>query len=652
MVLFFKRQVYKSIFKGILWITVASMVVGAAFSVFSKRAGRRVAITIDDESIDYQDFARREKAKREQLAMMRYQFEQMGLPLEKSLRDIDSKKLAMSGLLEDTLLSRVAKELNICLNEEYVSAKLTDPYYLVQRLTDFFPSYLAVSQDFDSDVLARMLRRNGMGLADFESFIERDLERKVVRDIALNALYNPVFMVRKEYSQKYAAKKFSVVNLSLDSFVQKEKKASLSDEEVGQFFNEHNRDYAVAEKRSGIMWEFSPENYVVALTDDKIHDYYEHNKSKFVASPAKLKVRRILFKVSNPEDLAAAKVKAEAVLAEVTKNPASFAEKAKQYSEDATTAKNGGLVEFFTRGEKEENFEKAAFRLKEDREISPIAQTKDGLEIIQRLERRAIEYKSLALVRNEIRDLLTKQEFKRGFDEDMERLVHAATTNAAVVESFVQNKKAKQSVLKNIEKDDSLKGERLFKLKNGGFGYYQDQNRGVLIQLTKIDKSHIPDLSTIKSRVVGDLYKTKAEKSLILALNKVQQRAESSALSEMAKEYGTKVTTVNWLKSGDTDRIQELTNQGLPAVQMLQMEKVGGMIAYRDGENTCLVRMEAVEGVKQGEFEQKKMEINQSLMRSNSFVTLNGFVASLARNVTLRTDEKSLELDHFDQEQS
>jgi peptidyl-prolyl cis-trans isomerase SurA len=65
-----------------------------------------------------------------------------------------------------------------------------------------------------------------------------------------------------------------------------------------------------------------------------------------------------------------------------------FATLAKLYSEDPGTAKKGGELGFFSRGQMLEEFETAAFALEKPGDISPVIETKYGFHIIQLIERR------------------------------------------------------------------------------------------------------------------------------------------------------------------------------------------------------------------------------------------------------------------------
>lgn len=79
---------------------------------------------------------------------------------------------------------------------------------------------------------------------------------------------------------------------------------------------------------------------------------------------------------------AAAKKKAEEVLALVKAGKTSFEDLAKQYSEDTTTASQGGDLGFFAKGDMVKEFEDAVLKLKKG-ETSGIVQTVYGYHIIK-----------------------------------------------------------------------------------------------------------------------------------------------------------------------------------------------------------------------------------------------------------------------------
>jgi len=114
------------------------------------------------------------------------------------------------------------------------------------------------------------------------------------------------------------------------------------------------------------------------ITEQQARDWYAAN------SHEERSARHILVQVSptaKPEEREAAKKKAEALLAQVKKDPSKFAEIAKASSDDKVSAEKGGDLDYFTQKDMDEGFAKAAFELKLN-EISGVVQSSFGYHII------------------------------------------------------------------------------------------------------------------------------------------------------------------------------------------------------------------------------------------------------------------------------
>lgn len=645
-----RKNLAKNIFRGLLFLTFVSMIVGyGVLSLFKKGgAGGASVADVDGSAIDYRDFRRRAEAKQGQLILMRYQLARMGVPFDPEMFAMNPTQLALRNCIEDQLLDRVASSLHIHLPEEYVGLKLVDPYFMTQKIADFFPYYFTVSEEINSELLARLLRSKGMNIADFESHIEHDLERQIVQNIAKGAVYAPSFIIREQYVQENAPKKFSVAKITFDAQLKQAKKRPLSADEVKNFFDEQNKKeqrYVVPEKRSGTVWEFLPERYGIAVTDAAMRSYYDSHKGSFVASPTQLKVRRILFKVKEPADMNIVIAKAQAAYEDLKKAPELFAQKVLTLSEDKATAQKGGVVTIAGRGTGEAAFEQAAFSLKADGDISVPFQTKEGIEIVQRVERKPITYKPFEAVRAEIRGKIILQEFKTVFDKDMERLKREAQENPTVVPAFIASKKAKSLGVTATRKDDSSPVvERLFKIKQPkGLSSYQDDAQGFLIQLVDIAKSYTPELSALQGRVAEDLYKSRAEAAVVVAMTEARKKAHTTPFGEVARTSGAALETINWLKGSEKDRIEKLTKQGLPIASMLPLAKVGSVIAHYDGTNAYVIRLDDVGQVSGLNLKAKEGEMAKALGRDAAGTVQNGFIASLTRNATIEIHASALE---------
>ena len=122
----------------------------------------------------------------------------------------------------------------------------------------------------------------------------------------------------------------------------------------------------------------------IAVSEEDLRKYYAENEKRYT-TPEERRASHILVKADKDAPKAErdkARAKAETLLAEVRKNPQSFAEVAKKNSDDEGSAAKGGDLDFFGRGAMVKPFEDAAFGLKPG-EISGIVESDFGFHIIQ-----------------------------------------------------------------------------------------------------------------------------------------------------------------------------------------------------------------------------------------------------------------------------
>lgn len=169
---------------------------------------------------------------------------------------------------------------------------------------------------------------------------------------------------------------------------------------------------------------------VIPPTDSEIEDFYKQNESEMV-EPEQMRVRHILIKVDENTDKKEALKKIREILKEVKKGKTSFAELAKKYSE-GPSAPRGGDLGFFIRGQMVREFEEAAFVLKVG-EISNVVETEYGYHIIQCIEKKASEKKSL----EEIRDYLRNFIFQKKMEERYEKWLRTLRDKVSITRSDI-----------------------------------------------------------------------------------------------------------------------------------------------------------------------------------------------------------------------
>jgi peptidyl-prolyl cis-trans isomerase D len=163
----------------------------------------------------------------------------------------------------------------------------------------------------------------------------------------------------------------------------------------------------------------------LAVPEADVAKFYEDNAARFTAVEER-RASHIL--VNAPKDQPAAerdqaRKKAEELLAQVRKAPASFGEVARKQSQDPGSAERGGDLDFFGRGAMVKPFEDKVFAMKPG-EISDLVQTDFGFHIIRLDAVRGGQKKALADVRAEIEQTLRTQLAQKRFAESAEQFTN------------------------------------------------------------------------------------------------------------------------------------------------------------------------------------------------------------------------------------
>ena len=183
----------------------------------------------------------------------------------------------------------------------------------------------------------------------------------------------------------------------------------------------------------------------------------EEIKEKIASDPANKKLGKEEIKALVDKEMAADKVKAEKLLAQVKKNPADFEKIARDNSDDKASAKKGGDLGFFTKQEMVQPFSKVAFSQKPNT-ISDIVQTPYGYHIILVKDRMQAGQEPFEKVKGEIMIYLENQEQVKVLDKFIESLKKQAKIDY-VNKEF--NPTSIQDALKKQSKNDPAAQEAL-----------------------------------------------------------------------------------------------------------------------------------------------------------------------------------------------
>jgi peptidyl-prolyl cis-trans isomerase D len=164
----------------------------------------------------------------------------------------------------------------------------------------------------------------------------------------------------------------------------------------------------------------------ISVSEADLKTYYEQNTAR-LAGQEERRASHIL--LSAPKDApadqrAAARKKAEDLIAQLRANPGSFADLARKNSQDPGSAARGGDLDFFARGAMVKPFEDAAFNLKKG-ETSAVVESDFGFHIIRLTDIKQPKVKTFEEMRPTLEAQLRQQQAQRKFAESAEAFSNA-----------------------------------------------------------------------------------------------------------------------------------------------------------------------------------------------------------------------------------
>jgi len=617
-------------------------------SILSSKPRQKAAATVNGRSISLGRFLTKAQSEERRIRQIKAQYGNFADVLLASLgMSTDPRKVAIDQLIKDELLDQLGRKLDIHVDEELLQQSLYDKMFLYKEVSQVIPPELIDWQKgtIKFGQLKTYLSNIGLTIEDFFSQIEALLKRSLVASLISGSVHIPTFLVKDRYLRDYAGRSFSVLTFDFNDYLEQEKKREVAPEKLKGFFNSQNslaKRYWVPEKRIGRVWEFDHESYGVVVHQDELKMYYDdYKRKKYVDSKAKMKVRRLL--ISKDHD--GAQQKAKQVQAELVAKPELFEKKVKELSDDKESASKGGLLPEFTRGTHNVAFDKAAFLLKKDGDVSNVISTDDGFEIIQRVARIPETYKSFDSVKTEIKKRLIQKKFKDLFYKDMKKALNPYNPNEAVREALL--KKAKKTTETSpLQKSENRQAKTIFRTKKGEFGFYTDADKGFVVQTIKIEKRNLPKLESIKDTVLGDFYEDRARKKMKRDLENATQEAQKfpGAFEQVKQKHNAKLRKTGIIKISDSEKLKELSQKEFPVQAMFELEALDSVGSSQSETDGYLFKLDSVEPLNEEEFKEKEQEIRKGLTEELTQLHFSALISFLHRSAKIKINEDIIRL--------
>ena len=319
----------------------------------------------------------------------------------------EMRRLALDSIIRDRVLSAAADKLHLVTTDERLDSLFkSDPQFAQLRRPDGSVNADALAAvGMSSEIFAERLREDISRRQVLQSLADSSIAPAAAASAALDAMYQQ----REVQVQRFEAKDYAA-------------QVAPTDAQIDAFYKDpaHAAQFQAPEQASieYVALDLDGLKKGVTVSDDDLHKYYTENVKRYTSTEER-HVRQILVAAAKDAPKAErdkAKAKAEALAAEARKDPKSFAALAEKNSDDDSTAKKGGDMEFFARGSMLDlkPFEDAAFQLKPGEIAGPV-ETDFGYHVIQLVETRGGETKPFDAVKadmeSEIRNQLAQKKF-------------------------------------------------------------------------------------------------------------------------------------------------------------------------------------------------------------------------------------------------
>jgi len=306
---------------------------------------------------------------------------------------------------------------------------LSSSYTLGQYISDATLSNIIQSTPafqkngvFDSEYYGLVLARVGFSPASYEAELRNDmLSQELMNNIQQTAVVtesglNSILSLEKQ-SRDVA---YGVVSAQ-DQLAE----INIDEQLVKDYFDANRENYLAPERVVVDYIELSIDGLKAAVEIDEqaLEQFYNDNKDQFVG-PEQRRVSHILIEGDDEAALTAI----ESIKTRLD-NGESFAELAGALSQDSGSAQNGGDLGFFQRGVMDAGFEKSAFALLNEGDISTPVKTEFGYHLIKLTATQSSEGKSFVEARDELVDLYRYQQAEQLFYEQAEQLADLSYEN-------------------------------------------------------------------------------------------------------------------------------------------------------------------------------------------------------------------------------
>ncbi|MEN3275047.1 MAG: peptidyl-prolyl cis-trans isomerase [Massilia sp.] len=396
----------KRILQGVLLLLIIPSFVLVGVESYQDRGDSASGVAeVEGRDITQQEW---DDAQRRQIDQAR---QQLGPQFDQKVFDTPQAKREV---LENLVAERA-------VDAEIARNHLTVGDQAVFKAINSIESFKKPDGSFDMDAYRAALAAQGMTPEMFDARMRRDMAIQQLAGSIQSTAFAPRSVAARISNINDQQREVQELVFPIANYLPQVK---VTDDMVKAFYEKNANLFLIPEqvKAEYVVLDSAAVESQVSVSDAEVAQFYDANQKRFTMPEQRTASHILITRAqgAKPAEEAAAKAKAEAVLAEVRKNPADFAAIAKAQSQDPGSAEQGGDLGRVERGSLVKSVEDAIYSLKEG-EVSGIVPSEFGYHIIKVTAVKPAAQKSLDAAKAEIAAELTKSKLSKKYSEMAEQ---------------------------------------------------------------------------------------------------------------------------------------------------------------------------------------------------------------------------------------
>jgi len=327
----------------------------------------------------------------------------------KLLDSPQARYATLEKLVRDRVLSAAARHMHLMASDAQLARELQKIPAIAQlRKPD---------GSLDTQAYRALVAAQGLTPEGFEAQVRNELSVNQVLGGAVSTSFASPVESKLGLDALLQRREIQIARFDAKDYVSK---VTVDDAQMQAFYAAHPELFRQTEEASVeyVVLDLDAIKNGLSVSEDDLRTYYKENQDR-LAGKEERRASHILINAPKDEPAAErekARQKAEELLAQVRKDPSSFAELARKYSQDPGSAPQGGGLGFFARDAMVKPFADAVFAMKKA-DISAVVETDFGYHIIKLTDVKTPKVPSFDEVRPKLEAELRQQQAQRKFAE-------------------------------------------------------------------------------------------------------------------------------------------------------------------------------------------------------------------------------------------